>query len=77
MTEQQLLALKRKVEEAKTTVSQLQGQQKALMKQLKDEWECSTVAQGQEKVKLIEKELLQITGEIEKGMLEIENKYEL
>ncbi len=43
MTETQLLELKKKIEEARQTTSELKGHQGALLKQLKDNWVCSDV----------------------------------
>jgi uncharacterized protein (DUF305 family) len=77
MTEQQLFQLKRKVEEAKTTVAELQGQQKAQMKQLSDEWGCKTLDDAIEKGKKMNTEIETLTGQIEKGIEELETKYEV
>lgn len=77
MTEQQLLQLKRKVDEAKTTVSELQGQQKAQMKQLSDEWGCKTLDAAIEKGKQMNAEIETLTKQIEKGIEELETKYEI
>lgn len=40
LTEKQLVELKESVTQAKTRVSELRGQLTALMKQLKEDWEC-------------------------------------
>ena len=64
MTEQDLLKLKRQVEDAKTEVNQLQGQRTALLKQLKDDWGCKTVEEAEAKVKAMEKEIEKISDQI-------------
>ena len=46
MTEQQLLDLKERVEDAKTQVAELNGQQTALMNQLKNDWGCKTIEEA-------------------------------
>ena len=77
MTTQDLLRLQKKVEDSKQTVSELKGQQTALMKQLKDDWNCKSVEEAEEKLKSINSEIDKLTTSIEKGIEELEEKYEV
>ena len=77
MKEQELLDLKDKVETAKTTVSELTGQRTALMKQLKDDWDCKTLAEAEAKLKEMEKNISILDKKIERGTAELEKLYNL
>jgi hypothetical protein len=77
MTETELLKLKKKVDEAKQTSSELRGEQTALMKQLKDDWDCSTVEEAERRIKTMSKDIEKLTEQIETGMEEVELKYEV
>jgi predicted nucleic acid-binding Zn-ribbon protein len=72
MTEQQLLNLKKQVDEAKSSVSELEGHKKALMKQLKDEWNLTTVEAAQKKLDSMAKQIDTLTIQIEEGLKEME-----
>jgi predicted nuclease with TOPRIM domain len=74
-TEQQLLDLKKNVDEAKTSVAELTGQQKSLMKQLKDDWQCSTIEAAQMKLKSMDNDIANLDAKIAKGTKELEEKY--
>lgn len=77
MNEQQLLNLKHQVEEAKDKAAELKGQQKSLMARLDKDWGCKTVAQAEKKAKEIQTEIDQLNDQINKGVEELEEKYEL
>lgn len=77
MNEQQLLDLKHQIDEAKTNATELTGQQKSLMDRLKKDWNCTTVEQAEKQIKQIETEITQLNTKIDKGMEELEEKYEL
>lgn len=77
MTENDLLQLKKKVDEAKTKVSELTGHKTALLKQLKDDWKCDSIEEAEKKLKLMNKEIENISQQIETGIEELESKYEL
>lgn len=74
-TEQQLLKLKREVDEAKQKVSELKGQRIALMKQLQTDWECKTVEEAERKLKSMTKEVEKISSSIEEGIEALEETY--
>ena len=77
MNEQELLDLKEKVDNAKTTVSELKGQLTALMKQLKDDWDCSDIKMAEIKLKSMEVSITALEKKIEKGVEELEDKYNI
>jgi len=75
MTETDLLRLKKKVEEAKISVSELKGQQTATAKQLKDEFDCTDVEIGKTKLGEIDVKIDSITKQIDKGLKELEETF--
>ena len=75
MTEDQLLKLKKQVDAAKITVAELEGQQKAQLKQLKEEWECSSIEEAEKKLKTFDKEIEKLTEQIETQLEELEELY--
>lgn len=77
MKEQDLLNLKKKVEESKQKVSELRGHQNALMKQLKDDWKCKSVENAEKKLKSMKTEIERLDESIEEGIKEIEEKYDV
>ena len=77
LDERDLLDLKKKVDEAKSTVSELTGQKTALMKQLKDDWSCATIEQAEKKLKTMKKEIENLEQSIKEGVTELEEKYNI
>lgn len=77
MTEQELLKLKKKVEEAKTESSELRGQLKTLTSQLKKNFKCDTVKDAEDKMKVLKKDIDKLSEEIDTKIEELETKYEL
>lgn len=77
LNEQQLLDLKDKVDTAKTAVSELTGQQTALMNQLKTDWGCKTIKEAEDKLAEMERSISILDKKIERGVKELEEKYEV
>ena len=75
--EKQLLDLKKRVEEAKTTVSELTGHKQALVKQLQTEWDCKTIEEAEKKLSTMEKEVQKIDLQIKQGIQELESNYNI
>ena len=75
MNELQLMQLKKDVDAAKTKTTELTGQKNALMKQLKDDWKCSDLDSAQKKLTKMDEELETLEGQIEKGIEELQTKY--
>ena len=72
MTEQQLLQAKKKVDEAKTRVSELKGQQTALLKQLKSDYKLESPKELKTAIDAENVKLSKISDQIEKGLQELE-----
>ena len=75
LDEQQLLALKKKIDSAKSEVSELKGQLKTLMEQLKNDYSCNTIEQAEKKIKTINIDIDNLTTKIEEALEEINKKY--
>ncbi len=75
MNADELLDLKDEIEQAKQDLSELKGQQKALMAQLKSEWGCTTIEQAEKKLGAMDDELALLDSQIEEGIKDIEEKY--
>jgi hypothetical protein len=76
LTKKELLDLKDKVEESKTATSELKGQQTAVLKQLKDEFNCSNTEEGEEEINKIVKSLTILNKKIEKESAILEAQFE-
>jgi len=74
LDEDALLNLKAEIETAKTTVSELTGQKTALLKQLREEYKCTTIQQAEDKVEKMDKEIKAIEKQIEKETRALEEK---
>jgi predicted CopG family antitoxin len=72
MTNKKLLKLKEEIESAKSTISELTGEKKALFKTLKNDFGCSTIEEAQDKVIEIEKGI----KKLEKTRSELVDKLE-
>ena len=77
MDQQDLIELKEKIDSAKEKAAELTGRQKGLMKELKDDWGCDTVAQAEKKIEEMETEVTQINEKIKKGVEELEEEYDV
>lgn len=77
LNEQQLLDLKEDVELAKQKVSELTGQSTVLLNQLKIDWGCKTIKEAEDKLAEMEKSISILDKKIEKGIEELEEKYEV
>jgi len=75
LTEQQLLKKKKEIETAKMELSELKGEEKALLKQLKENWQCATLIEAKKKLKEFEKEAEELTTKIEEATTELEETY--
>ena len=77
MNETELLDLKQEIDEAKSKISELTGTKKQLMKDLKENWDCISLTEAETKHKKLGEEINTISGKIEKGVEELNEKYEL
>jgi septal ring factor EnvC (AmiA/AmiB activator) len=72
MTEKDLLELKEEIEEAKQKVSELKGEKQALLKQLKENWKCSSIEDAEKKLVKLGEQEEQLSNQIETGIEELE-----
>ena len=77
ITEQELLELKKQIDTAKTTVSELTGKQSAQMEELEKSWGCTTVKQAEKKVEKMEGDIDDLDQQIKDGLKELEEKYDV
>jgi len=75
MTEQDLLDLKQQIDDAKDSVSELKGQQTALLKQLKDTYGCATIEEAEKKAAKMKGDISKIQGKISTFSQTLEAKY--
>jgi len=75
MNTQQLLNLKKEIDEARQTATELTGRQKQLMETLEKDWGCDSVAQAEKKAEKMDKEIEQLNQKIKEGVNELEEKY--
>lgn len=76
MTEKELLELKEDIENAKQKVSELKGERQALMKRLKEDWNCDSLEEAEKKLKVMSEQVEKLSEEITEGMKELESKFE-
>jgi flagellar capping protein FliD len=74
MNEQDLFRLKKKVEDAKNQTSELVGQQKVLLQQLKENFNCTTLDEIYKKGKQLDIEIEKLSEQIESMTDELESK---
>ena len=74
-TESELLKIKADIDSARIKVSELTGQQNALMAQLK-EWDCKTIEEAEKKLKEMETEVSNFESKIAEGVKNLEEKYQ-
>ena len=77
MKEQDLLRLRKEIDRAKSEVSELKGQQKHLLKQLKDEWGCKDTEEAQKKLKNLVQQEKDLQEQINEALQEIEEEFEV
>jgi hypothetical protein len=76
-TEAQLLDLKKEVETAKTKTAELTGQQKAIDKQFKDEWQCNSIDAAKKKLAGMDNDIATYDKKIKDGVELLEEKYNI
>jgi capsule polysaccharide export protein KpsE/RkpR len=76
ISKEKLLDLKDQIDEAKPKVSELTGQKTALMKQLREEWECKSTEESNKKITKILADIKAIDERIELKSKELEEQYD-
>jgi uncharacterized protein YaaN involved in tellurite resistance len=75
ITERELLILKSKIDDAKSSLASLKGKLQYVNQQLSEEWGCSTIEEAYKKLKTMDKEIASLTIKIEKDTEELNEKY--
>lgn len=75
LTEEKLLRKKKEIETAKQELATLQGEQKALLQQLKDNHNCSDLKAAKTKIESLAEDMERLDETIETKSKEIEQKY--
>lgn len=75
ISEEKLLRIKKEIDESKESIAELKGQEKALMKQLKEDWDCASVPLAKKKIKVMEDDIGVLEHEIEELSEELEAEY--
>jgi len=72
-----LLDLKREVENAKMRISELSGQKKMLLEQLKTQFNCESLEEAKKLIEKMSKEIEEQEKSIEKSIGELYSKYNI
>jgi len=72
--EQELLRLKKEIEDAKSEISEYKGRKTQLTKQLKDDWDCTTTKQSEDKLVEMEKKLASLNTQFNEGVEKLEQE---
>ncbi len=72
MTENELLQLKKRIDDSKQDVAQLKGKKQALLGRLSDEWGCTTIKKAKVVLEDKRKELNDITERINENLSKLE-----
>lgn len=75
LTEDDLVALKRKITQAKSTQSEIQGKRDYLLQELSTKWECSSIAEAEMKMKALGKDVEKLEKEINDTLVVIGKKW--
>lgn len=74
LTEKELLEYKSNIEDSKTRIANLKGQQKMILKQLKENFDCTSIEEAEQKIKEFEKAISILEKKIVKQTSELETK---
>ena len=76
MNERELIELKEEIEEAKSKSSELKGEKSALMKRLKEEWNCNGIPKAKKLINDMEADIEKLSSEINTGLEELDTMFE-
>jgi septal ring factor EnvC (AmiA/AmiB activator) len=76
LNEKELLQLKKEIEEAKSSISKLEGQKEYLEKELLVNFNCTSVEDAEKLLGKFQKEVEKIEKQIEEGLEELKEAYE-
>ena len=75
MNTQELLKLKDKITEGKERLNTLKGKLESANEQLKKSFDCDNIEQAREKLEEYEKNITELTEDIAKKVIALEEKY--
>jgi uncharacterized protein YoxC len=76
MTDQELLNLKKSIDNAKRQQSEMEGKKKALVETLNQKFGCKTIDQAEKKVESLSKEIDKLEKEKQELIEKLEKDYE-
>ncbi len=76
LDENDLLELKKQIDQAKAKESELKGQLDLLMKQLKKDWGCKSIDEAKAKIEELEQEAKDLAKQIQEGIETIQKQME-
>lgn len=71
----ELLEMKTKIEKAKTDKAQAEGRLEGIMEQLKDEFDCHTIEEAQEKCENLVEQANKLKTELEDQLTKVKQEY--
>jgi len=77
MDEEQLLELKKEIDDAKSKISELKGTRNQLMKDLKEQRNCSSLEAAEKEYKKLVEQITKLDIQINEGVKRLNEKYEL
>ena len=74
LNETELIQLSKRIKAAESTVAELNGSKKQLLKQLKTTWDCDTVKEASKKVELMKVQIIKYTDSIKAQKVALQEK---
>lgn len=74
MNKSELLELKEKIDTAKISIAELQGQQKANLATLKDKFNCNSIEEAESKLESLEVKKTELSEKLEAEITELETQ---
>lgn len=75
MTEKELLKLKKKIDAAEYEEQQLKGERKAILANLKEDFDCNSIEDAEAMKKKLKKKVKKLADELEEKLIQIEKEY--
>ncbi len=75
MSEKDLLALRKKIDDGKSKLAEMKGKQKYLLTELATKWGCKTIEEAEQKAAKYQKELDDISCTLDALLADIADKY--
>lgn len=75
ISEEKLLRKKREIDDAKNSLAELKGEEKALLSQLEKDWGCKTLGEVKKKASKMEEEVDELKESIEELSDKLEEEY--